>query len=147
LDDALAICNKAAQTNPNDFRPYVAMGYFYQAQGKDRSASAAFGTAIRLKPDVKALYLSKAKIDRFSNASDEAVATCRQAVKVFPEFAECYEMIGEVLSFKKERRDEAIDAYRSAIGAGSRSPGSYLGLGALLDQNDDKKGAEEAYRQ
>jgi tetratricopeptide (TPR) repeat protein len=147
FDEALANLKKAAGLSPNDFRPLALTGYIYSAQRKMKSASEAFAAAIRLKPQRKELYLAKAQVDHLRNAHEEALAACRKATEVDPNYAEAYAMIGNLLRFDDERRTEAIAALRSAIRINPALPQPYNDLGELLEYAKDEKGAEEVLRQ
>jgi tetratricopeptide (TPR) repeat protein len=147
LDEALADLNRAAALSPNDFRPLALSGYVYSAQRKLKSASEAFAAAIRLQPQRKELYLAKAEADSWRNAHDEALAACRKATEVDPNYAEAYSMIGNLLRFDVKQRAEAIAALRSAIRISPKLPEPYDLLGGILADAKDEKGAEEVFRQ
>lgn len=147
LDEALANLNKAASLSPNDFRPHVLAGYVYSAQRKMKSASEAFAAAIRLEPQRRELYLAKAEADYLRNAHEEALAACRKATAVDPNYAEAYLMTGNLLRFDEKRRAEAIAALKSAIKINPSLPEAYDYLGGILEFAKDEKGAEEVFRQ
>jgi superkiller protein 3 len=146
FEEALANCAKAARLSPNDYRPHALTGYVYLAQMKLKSSSEAFANAIRLHPLDKQLYLLKAKADAMRGAKDEALAACRKALDLDPNFAEGYAMIGETLRWDEKRRDEAIAAYQSAIKINPRFLPAYEPLGELLDAAKDQKEAEAVFR-
>ncbi len=146
-DEVLAVCARASRIYPDDYRPQAVMGYAYKEQLKYKSASEAFGKALLLAPDVKLLYIAKAIVDSGRNARDEAIATCRKALEIDPEYAEAYAMIGSCLRYEKTRRDEAVAAYRSAVKYKPGMLGLYEDLGDLLEEANDLKGAEEIFRQ
>lgn len=146
-DEALANCVKAAESNPKDFRPHYISGFIYTAKLNFKGASEEFAKAITLKPDEKLLYLYKAKADQMRGAKDEAVAACRKALELDPNFAEAYMTIGDTLRDDEKRRDEADAAYRAAVKADPKAPYVLESFGEnLLYAQKDKKGAEEAFR-
>jgi tetratricopeptide (TPR) repeat protein len=147
FDEALANCAKASRLSPKDHRPHVLAGYVYMAEMKYRSASEAFGIAIRLQPQNKELYLLKARVDLERHARDEALAACRKALAIDPQYAEAFAMIGEILGGDEKRRAEAISAYQSAIKANPRFLAAYEPLGRLFEEAKDQKRAEEVFRQ
>jgi len=146
-DEALAKANEASTLSPNDYRPHALMGFIYLAQRKLKSASTAFAEAIQLQPRARELYLTKAEVDRLRNAHDEAVATCRKATEIDPNYAEAYAMLGNLLQFYKDRRPEAISALRTAIKLKPTLTRPYDDLGNILASAKDEKGAEEVFRQ
>src|ERR1700686_4146566 len=147
FDEALADLKKATGLSPNDFRPLALSGYVYSAQRKLKSASEAFAAAIRLQPQRKELYLLKAEADSLRNAQEEALAACRKATEVDPNYAEAYSMIGDLPQFDEKRRAEAIAALQSAIRINPRLPQPYDVLGGIRESAKDEKGAEELFRQ
>jgi tetratricopeptide (TPR) repeat protein len=141
------ILNKVAGLSPNDFRPLVLLASVYTEQRKMKSASEAYAAAIRLQPQQKLLYLAKAEVDRMRNAYDEALAACRKAIEVDPNYAEAYAMLGDMLKFDDKRRPEAIAALRNAIRINPALPQPYDDLGSILEASKDEKAAEEVFRQ
>ena len=146
FDDALASLKKATTLSPNDFRPHALSGYLYAAQRKLKNASDAFAAALRLQPRQKELYLAKVEVDTMRNAHEEALAACRKAIEVDPQYAEAYAKLGELLRFSKNQRAEAITALRTAIRIDPNLPASYEILGGILEYGNEKKEAEETFR-
>jgi tetratricopeptide (TPR) repeat protein len=147
FDEALANLNKATALSPKDFRPLALSGYVYSAQWKLKSASEAFAGAIRLQPQQKELYLLKAQADDLRNAHEEALAACRKAIEVDPNYAEAYAMIGDLLKFDEKRSAEAIAALQTAIKLNPGLPQPYDALGGILESAKDERGAEGVFRQ
>lgn len=146
FDEALAICAKAAKLSPNDFRPHYVAGLAYAAQMKLKNASEEFAKAISLKPDIKEIYILKARADQLRNANEEVLAACRKALELDPSYAEAHLMVGEVLRYDEKRRNEAIEAFQAAIKANPQLLRAYESLGGTLIQAEDEKGAEEIFR-
>jgi tetratricopeptide (TPR) repeat protein len=144
---ALANCAKAAQLRPKDFRPHAFAGLVYMAQMKFKSASLSLAKAIALESNDKYLYLLKGTADSWRGAKDEALAACRKALELDPNYAEAHALMGEVLRYDEKRQAEAMTAYRSAIKADPRHLPPYAGLGGMLSHAKDEKGAEEVFRQ
>lgn len=147
FEEALAKCLKAVALNPNDFRPHGIAGLAWMEQWKMKSASAEFATVIRLQPQRKEFYVLKAKADISLGAVDEAIAGCRKAIELDPNFAEAYATIGEALEANEKRQAEAIAAYQSALKINPNLFAAYDRLGQLFVNLKDEKKAEEVYRQ
>ena len=147
FDEALPLCLKATELNPNDYRPRAMAGFIYTIQRKYKSASDALGEAIRLEPRRKEFYLVKARVDQSRNAGAEAIAATRKAIEVDPNYAEAYALLGELIGFNKEKSAEGISALRTAIKLNPKLLNSYKLLGDILAYTKDQKGAEEAFRQ
>jgi len=145
-DEALMKCAQASQLRPEAFEPYYISGAAYMGQWKMKSASDAFAKAISLNPTEKVLYLYKSRADRNRNASDEGVAAARTAIKLDPGYAEAYAALGDVLSIGAKNYDEIIEAYRTAIRLNPNMLNAYKELGRYLSVANDKKGAEQVFR-
>jgi tetratricopeptide (TPR) repeat protein len=147
FDEALASCAKAKTLSPNDFRSYALAGLVWMAQWKMKSASTEFASAIRLQPQRKELYLFKAKADISLGDTEQAVAGCRKALELDPNYSEAYATIGEALEHNEKRQAEAVSAYQTAIKINPTLFAVYDSLGQLFVDAKDEKKAEEVYRQ
>lgn len=146
FDEALASLKKAAALSPKDFRPHALSGYLYAAQRKFKSASDAYAAALRLQPQQKEIYLAKVEVDVMRNAHEEALAACRKAIELNPQYAEAYAKLGELLQFNKKQRAEAIAALRTAIRIDPNLPTSYEILGGIQAYGNEEKEAGETFR-
>jgi tetratricopeptide (TPR) repeat protein len=146
-DEALAGCVKAAELNPKDFRPHYLSGVIYSAQEKHKNASDAFAKASELKPDDKLLYIFKATADQKRGAKDEAVAACRKALALDPNYIEAYYIIGDTLRDDEKRRAESEEAFRMAVKIDPNFPIAMEQIGERrLYVGKDAKGAEDAFK-
>jgi tetratricopeptide (TPR) repeat protein len=145
-DEAIAVLEKVSRMLPTDYLPIALIGASYQGQMKYKSASEAYAKAIRLNPNDTKIYILKTNVDMGRNALDDAIATCRQALKIDPNFAEAYVLLARSLSAAAKPISEAIDAYQSAIKADPNFLESYVSLGIILQTAKNEKGAEEVYR-
>jgi cytochrome c-type biogenesis protein CcmH/NrfG len=147
FDEAIAKCAKAIALSPNDFRPHGLAGLAWFAQWKMKSASTEFAAVIRLQPQRKEFYVLKAKADISIGAADEAIAGCRKALELDPNFADAYATIGEALEHNEKRQAEAIAAYQSALKIDPKQFAVYDSLGQIFVGLKDEKKAEEVFRQ
>jgi tetratricopeptide (TPR) repeat protein len=145
--EAIAKCAKAIALNPNDFRPHGLAGLAWFAQWKMKSASTEFAAVIRLQPQRKEFYVLKAKADISLGAVDEAIAGCRKAIELDPNFGDAYATIGEALEHNTKTQAEAITAYQLALKIDPNQFAVYDSLGQLFANAKDEKKAEEVYRQ
>ena len=146
LDEALANCTKAIALNPNEFRAHGRAGLVYAGQGNMKSASAEYANVIRLKPQLKEFYVLKAEADLRLGDLDEAIALCDEALKLEPNFAEAYAVMGEALAQGGDRQSEAISAYQSAIKINPQLFRVYDSLAELFLNMKDEKSAEDTLR-
>jgi len=122
-------------------------GMIFLGQWKMKSASKEFAAVIRLQPQHKEPYVLKAKADISLGAIDEAIAGCRKALEIDPNFAEAYATIGEALGHDVKRQAEAIAAYQSALKINPNLLPVYESMGQLFLEVKDEKKAEEIFRQ
>lgn len=147
LDDSLAAVAKAMALNPRDARPYALAGLIYLSQFKLKESSENFAKSIAINPTNKLVFLFKARADRFRNAREEAVAACRQALALDPQYAEAHLMLGDLLQYDDKTRDEAIKAYQTALKINPQLSEAAVQLGSLYAVMKNDKGAEELFRQ
>lgn len=145
-EESLAVCVKAAELSPNDFRPHSIKGLVYLAQQKFKIASEEFAKSISLKPTIQA-YMLKAIADERRGEIEEAIATYRQAIEFEPNLAEAFWGIGDILINDEKRRDEALIAYQSAVKINPELNMLYEYLGEkILNTKKDEKLAEYIFR-
>ena len=147
FEAALALCDKSKALDPSNFRPYAIAGLVAMAQRKMRSASTEFAAVIRLQPQHTVFYILKAKADISLGAAEEAIAACRKALELDPNFADAYATIGEALEHNEKRHAEAVSAYESALKINPNLFAVYDSLGQLFINVKNEKKAEEIFRQ
>lgn len=147
LDEALAKCSGALALNPDDFRPHGIAGLVWMAKYKMKEASTEFAAVIRMEPQRKEFYVLKATADISLGATDEAIAGCRKAIELDPNFAEAHATIGDALAHYHKRMPEAIAAYQTALKLNPNLFTAYASLGQIFMDLKDEKKAEEVYRQ
>ena len=146
FDEALGNATKAAALNKNDYRVPLLVGSIYVEQGKFKNASDAFARLIRLKPE-KEHYIMKATADAGRSAIDEAIAECKRALEIDPNYVVAYVVMGEILENKVSRQAEAIAAYEAALKIDPKRVSVYEPLGDLYLYAKNVKRAEELFRQ
>src|SRR5215467_5204079 len=112
LDEAQAILKRLADAYPQSPAVHYVLGLSYYRQDKYKSASEELGKVLLLKPD-KGIYLLKATLDLKRNALEEALQSCKEAIKVAPESGEVYVLMGEA-QVALGKKSEAVDSLRKA---------------------------------
>jgi tetratricopeptide (TPR) repeat protein len=141
LDEAQAILKGLADTYPQSPGVHYALGLSYYRQDKYKSASEELGKVLLLKPD-KGIYLLKANIDLRRNAPEDALQTCKEAIKVAPEFGEVYVLMGEAQR-ALGKKPEAIDSFKKATRLGPNYVEAFVMLGDTLSDDDKLASAQE----
>ncbi|HSS19888.1 MAG TPA: tetratricopeptide repeat protein [Pyrinomonadaceae bacterium] len=147
FEAALVNAKKAAALEPQNYRPHLLAGLANDGLLRSKSASQEYALAILLAPQEKELYLFKAKADVARGATEEALAACRKALEIDPNYAEAYAEMGETLIGIDKRKAEAIAAFQTAIKLNPGYLGSYESLAQIFASAKDEKTAEKVYRQ
>lgn len=145
FDDAVAKCDEAIASNPNDFRAHVILGSIYSAQRKMKQASDSFAHAIKLSPKTKEIYLMKARVDYLRNANDDAVAAAKTALEIDPKYPEAHLVVGSLLKYDTKRSAEAITSLKTALELNPKLLPAYEDLGSILEK-DQPQEAEDWFR-
>ena len=77
---------------------------------------------------------------------DEAIAACRRAIEIKPDYADAYCNLGVALGMQG-KLDEAIAAYRQAIEIKPDFAGTYTNLGKALAEQGKLDEAVAAFQQ
>lgn len=106
-------------------------GFQYHAQGDFLKAIELYTESIEVYPTAEA-YTFRGWAYRFLNRIDEAIAECRKAIEVDPDFGNPYNDIGAYLIDKGEL-DEAIEWLENAKAARRYEPRHfpYMNLGRI----------------
>src|SRR5215472_12629091 len=139
LDEAQAILKRLADAYPQSPAVHYALGLSYYGQDKYKSASEELGKVLALRPE-KEIYLLKAQLDLRRNAPEEALQTCKEAIKVAPGSGEAYVMMGEAQK-ALDKKSEAVDSFRKASQLGPNYTEAFVMLGDIL--SDDKLGSDQ----
>ena len=140
LDEAQAILKRLADAYPQSPAVHYALGLSYYGQDKYKSASEELGKVLALRPE-KEIYLLKAQLDLRRNAPEEALQTCKEAIKVAPGSGEVYVMMGEA-QVALGKKSEAVDSLRKASQLGPNYAEAFVMLGDILS-GDDKLGSTQ----
>lgn len=146
FDEAAAKCREAMALDPKYVGPYFALGEISYIQMKFSESSEWFAKAIALSPDDKVLFVYKADADLNRKAFDEAVHACRSAIKIDPDFAQAYLLLGDTLRLGEMDLDEAAAAYRNALRLAPQYHDLVSRSGDYFSGKKSYKNAEEVYR-
>lgn len=91
----------------------------------------SYQNAIRTNPALKEAYLPLAEEQRKQGLYEEALATLKQAISLFPTNAEFYREQGLAYS-KSGRFERAIESFRTAVTLNDRDEETWAILGGLL---------------
>jgi tetratricopeptide (TPR) repeat protein len=107
---AEANLKKAEELEPNSLNTQMALGGFYQAQGRYPEAEEQFRRAVQSNPKETEPWASLARLLLFQNRKAEAEALLKDAKKNFPDNSVGYRMLGDFY-FATSDLDKATAEY------------------------------------
>jgi tetratricopeptide (TPR) repeat protein len=114
LDEALAQCRKALETEPDEAGVYVNLGSIMADRGRLDDAIASYRKALKLKPNDAMAYnglgLALAGWGRF----DEALANYRKALEINPRYVNALINVGNVLA-SRGQLEGALAQYQKVL--------------------------------
>jgi cytochrome c-type biogenesis protein CcmH/NrfG len=130
VDQAQAILKRLADAYPQAPFVHYALGFSYYKQDKFKSASEELGKGLLLRPDKKA-YLFKADLDLMRNAPQEALQTCKDAIKFAPGSGEVYVLMGRA-QMALDKKSDAVDSFKRATQLSPNYADAFVVLGDIL---------------
>ncbi|OWZ24357.1 Anaphase-promoting complex subunit 7 [Phytophthora megakarya] len=114
---------------------------------RPQPALKAFWTACRLNRSLEAYTgIITSYCDMFAigvHRFNEALATAKSVLKLFPQQAQSFVLLGSVLALKSELRQQARQALQKALTLEPRKLSTNFALADLLVEEDDLRGAIE----
>jgi tetratricopeptide (TPR) repeat protein len=135
--------------DPKAYRAWFDLGFVYTAQGRDEQSVAAYRQAVAAKPDVFESNLNLGlMLARTHNQEAEtflrAATRLKPTDKVDEGLGRAWLSLAHVL--EADKPEEAVKAYREALGLRPNTPDTHLALGSVLERQKDTQGAEEQYQ-
>ena len=143
--EAIALCKKALEYDPNYGMAYGNLGSYYYNQGDLAQGINYYKKAVELLPDLPYLWHVLGSVYWTSNSPENAINAWLNAVKHRPKFAEAYNDLGVVYT-NLGRYQEAIISYKGAIMAKADYADAYYNLGLAYEAISDWQNAISAYK-
>jgi tetratricopeptide (TPR) repeat protein len=121
------------------------LGVARHQQGDHAAATDWIGKAVALKPGAASFHANLAEAYRALGKLDRAVACCRMALQLWPDFPEARNNLGLALQ-GLGKLDEAVAQFRAAVALRPADALSRTNLGNALRTLGDKAGALECFR-
>lgn len=116
FDEAIADCSKAIEINPEYAAAYYLRGRINHERKKWDTAIEDYTQAIKFDPSYAQAYSNRAFCNNRKEQYDLAIADATRAIELAPKLVRwAYFHLGEAYTMKHQYND-AIDAYRTAIG-------------------------------
>lgn len=135
------------ELNPEELsKEYFDRAYRYQMEGKLKHAVRCYLRSIELHPTAEA-HTFLGWTYSFTGQYEEAIAECKKAIDVDPEFGNPYNDIGAYL-VELKRYDEAVPWLKKAMEARRYEPKHYphFNLGRILELQGNWSEAIEEYK-
>jgi serine/threonine protein kinase/Flp pilus assembly protein TadD len=132
-DRAVGLLLNALVLRPGDFRLNTTCANWYGKMDPPRWAeSAHYGSiAVALRPEIPDLRLGLASALRKQGRLDEAIAQCREALRLNKNYPEAHNELGVALR-NQGKRDDAIAEWRKAIALDPNLAVAHCNLGGAL---------------
>jgi tetratricopeptide (TPR) repeat protein len=139
---------KAQRRHPNDFWLNLNLwDFFGNLQPPQTEETLRFATVMAaVRPDSPGAHVNLARALDAKDQLDEAIAECREAIRLKKDYAEAHNYLGDAL---RQRRvlDEAIAAHREAIRLKKDYAGAHNNLGIAFYDKGQFDEAIAAYRE
>ena len=153
LDEAESQFREALRLKPDDFpQAHNNLGTTLLALNRFDSAIDEYREALRLRPadsvielNLSLAWTKKANALQTAGRSDEAIAACREALRISPEFVEAHGLLADVLA-GREAFDQAIPHYRAFVKARPQDVNAWTALGVASALTGRQTDAVAAFR-
>ena len=144
LSNEIAEFKAAIDSNPNDVENRVKLAVVLTEQGESDSAIAHLEDAIRINPNyADAYYQLGCILDSEKNELEAAIVKYQEAIRLKPNEAAYHSILAACFE-QQGNFTEAISEYEKAIHFNPNDANSYLRLGSImldLNQKDQAKAA------
>jgi serine/threonine-protein kinase len=146
-DLAIAEYRTAIRLAPTVCLAYRALGMLLRRELKDYpAAERAIRTAIRLEPNPYLAYHELGQVLSAQGKPDEAIAACREAIRIRPDFALGHGSLGVILWKDKHDYPAAEAAFREAIRLQPNEANNHNSLGTALSEQGKLTAAIAEFR-
>jgi serine/threonine-protein kinase len=148
---AAGLLRKGQRQHPQDFWTNFELGYSLYCSEQWEGAVRFYTAALTLRPQSPFVLNALGTALQKKGAPDEAVAVCKEAIRLKPDYAKAWNHLGVALKHKglknKGFLDEAIAAYKEAIRLKPDFAGAYDNLGNALEHKSALDDAIVAHRE
>jgi Flp pilus assembly protein TadD len=131
LAEALPVCDRAIQLQPEDLESYLIMAKLLLKLGRMDQAVSMYQLAALAAPGRSDVHASLAAALARQDRLDEASAACRTAIELSPQNAGAYLNLG-IIHSKRGDLEAAVEAYRNVIRIDPHSPDGFTNLGFAM---------------
>ena len=148
LAQAESTAKSLIAAHPNTFILHHVLALALDGQGKFAESAASYQNAIKLQPDSSNslsgadLHLNLSIALANINCLEEAEASCKQAIRLNPNFFEARGNLGTILQ-RQGKLDEAIASYQTGLKINPQDARGHFNLGTALR---DKGALEDAIK-
>ena len=129
--EALIVCQKSVQLDPQDAEAHNNLGILLQVQDKLEEAGESYKKAIALKPDYVMAHCNLGILLQIHGKLKEAGESYKKAIALKPDYAQAHNNLGVVLK-DLGKLGEACSAFIQAINLNPYSSDTYANLGVAI---------------
>ena len=141
IDQAEASLQKSLKTGQASWKAYNAMGVIYNKHKKPQEALEMFDQALRLRPEIPALYNNRGLSYMMLGNYKDAESSFWQALKLDSDYKLARNNLALLYSSQK-RWDEARTAFNRSVGEAK----AHNNVGVLMAHDGEYLGAREQFR-
>jgi serine/threonine protein kinase/Flp pilus assembly protein TadD len=147
-DEAVALMRKAQRRYPGDFWVNHQLAFVLTEMNPPRWEEALrfFTAALAIRPHTPGVLVNQSQTLMYRGFLDEAIAVCREAIRLQPDLALAHNDLGTAL-MNKGLIDEALDAYREALRLQPDFGEAHFNAGNALSAKGLREEALAAYRE
>ncbi len=135
VDQAIAAANAQISKSPNNSGFYDLLGTALFNDKKDLAgAAAALQKSVELDKNNSDAQFKLVQVQAAKGSTDEAIATCRQALASNPNEPGLYILLGDLYQAKRDW-NSAAEAYQKALAIGPQNPLASNDLAAVMLQS------------
>lgn len=132
LDEAVSLCLKALEFNPEFGIVYANLGTYYSEQERLSEAIDAYQKAVVFLPGNAQLWHYLGRAYWLANNKEKAIESWREAVRIDPNFSDAYNDIGVAYASLSQYQD-AIVFYLKALASNPKYVDVYYNLGLAYE--------------
>ncbi|MCT4352748.1 tetratricopeptide repeat protein [Streptomyces sp. Je 1-79] len=146
-EQAAALAAQHLATVPQDAAALVLLARCRHRLGREQEALESVEAALLAEPDSLPAWLMRTHILLALKSYEEAERSARHSVELAPGYWGSHYALGTVLdrSVRTERRREAYDAARTAVGLAPEESDAHFLVGLTAQRNGDHRVARQAY--
>jgi tetratricopeptide (TPR) repeat protein len=116
--EADSVLHRALALAPRDYATFTNLGNLRMVEKRFVQADSLYRISVSLNPKVPITVYDLGYARMLMGRNDDALALFQRAIQLNPNYRDAYFLMGEILSTRKGREEEALSCYRRAAQMG-----------------------------